>query len=86
MRDHQALLIVLSEYNAATQRHPVFCENPDQAVAIIAEELGELAKVINDTKTTINSDWADCAIYEAAHVAVTAIRAIEQLLDLKVTK
>lgn len=72
----QALKIVRLEYDKAVQKHPEFPAGAG-AVCIIAEELGELAKEINDRHKV--PDWRDRAITEASHVAVTAIRTMEML-------
>jgi NTP pyrophosphatase (non-canonical NTP hydrolase) len=64
--------IVGKEYFKAKDKHPVFPDNSAEALCIIAEELGELAQAINDKESK------DRQIEEAAHVAVTAIRFIEQ--------
>jgi NTP pyrophosphatase (non-canonical NTP hydrolase) len=64
--------IVGKEYFKAKDKHPVFPDNPAEALGIITEELGELAQAINDGESK------DRQIEEAAHVAVTAIRFIEQ--------
>ena len=43
---------ILSEVIEAVQRaedkHPFFAENPQHAVSLAAEELGEMAKAVND--------------------------------------
>ena len=76
--------IVTDEYRYAVQKHPNFvCDITvfySDAVSVIAEELGELAKEINSDATE-NPGWRTDAIVEAAHVAVTAIRTIEMLLE-----
>jgi NTP pyrophosphatase (non-canonical NTP hydrolase) len=64
--------IVGKEYFKAKDKHPMFPDNPAEALSIITEELGELAQAINDGESK------DRQIEEAAHVAVTAIRFIEQ--------
>lgn len=73
----QALKIVRREYDKAVQKHPEFPAG-DSAVCVIAEELGELAKDVNDKAA--NGEWRKRAITEAAHVAVTAIRTIQMLM------
>ena len=57
----------------ARRIHPEFPENPAEALCIISEELGELAQAINDTESK------ERLKEEASHVAVTAIRFIEEL-------
>ena len=66
--------IVGAEYAKAKKKHPIFPRNPAEGLCIINEELGELAEVINDKGAV------ERQIEEAAHVAVTAIRFIEQRL------
>ena len=73
----QALKIVRREYDKAVKKHPEF-QAGAEAVCIIAEEIGELAKEVNDRHKV--PDWRDHAITEAAHVAVTAIRTIQMLM------
>ena len=68
-----AVSFVGEEYAKAKAKHPVFPANPAEGLSIIAEELGELAEAINDMETK------DRLKEEAAHVAVTAIRFIEEL-------
>ena len=74
----QALKIVRREYDKAVKKHPHFARNSTEAVCVIAEELGELAKEVNDKAA--NGEWRKRAITEAAHVAVTAIRTIQMLM------
>lgn len=69
---------IRKEYDAAKKKHPEFAEDPKHGLSIIMEELGELAKEINDSE----SGWKERAITEAAHVAVTAIRMMEKLKEL----
>ena len=68
-----ALEIVALELGKAKGKHPYF---PDGAegLSIITEELGELAAALNDGESK------ERIIEEAAHVAVTAIRFIEEEL------
>ena len=58
----------------AEVKHPVFCKSNEHAVTIITEELGELAQAVLDEESK------ELLIEEAAHVAVTAIRFIEELI------
>ena len=71
------LKIVRDEYRLAVEKHPEFPQG-QAAVSIIAEELGELAKELNDARDAVPGA-AGRAIIEAAHVAVTAIRTIQTL-------
>ena len=66
--------IVGKEYFKAKEKHPEYPSNSAEALCIIAEELGELAQAIND------NEIVERQIEEAAHVAVTAIRFIEELV------
>lgn len=65
--------IIAFEMEKAKAKHPFFPAGPS-GLAIIAEELGELAESINDVEDKYRQ------IEEAAHVAVTATRYIEELL------
>ena len=67
-----ALKYVADEMTKAKAKHPHFPLMGD-GVSIIAEELGELAQAVNDGENKQ-------IITEAAHVAVTAIRFIEEML------
>ena len=80
--------ILLEEYGKARRKHPGFTETVTNAVCLIAEELGELAREINDENSRNRdgitlSGWRKKAQIEAAHVAVTAIRTMIMLEDLK---
>lgn len=69
-----ALEIVALELGRAKAKHPEFPQWNSDRLSIIAEELGELAAAINDEENK------DRQVEEAAHVAVTAIRFIEERL------
>lgn len=69
-----AIEIVARELGRAKAKHPEFPQWNSARLSIIAEELGELAAAIND------GECKDRQIEEAAHVAVTAIRFIEERL------
>ena len=79
------LKILVAEYDAAVMEHPKFAALRTHAVCLIAEELGELAQEINnDLESPPQVElrgWRERAIREAAHVAVTAIRTMEALLE-----
>ena len=64
---------VLDQLEKAKTKHPIFPSNPSEGLSIITEEIGELAEAINDMETK------ERLKEEAAHVAVTAIRFIEEL-------
>ena len=73
----QALKIVRREYDNAVRKHPEFATTDLQAVSIITEEVGELAKELNEACVP---GAHDRAITEAAHVAVSAIRTMQMLM------
>lgn len=61
---------VARELDAARQKHPLWPVSPFQQVAVITEEVGELAQAVND-------DDLSHARQEAAQVAAVAIRFLE---------
>lgn len=73
----EVLPILRREFDAALAKHPEFPGYPEEAVSIILEELGELAKELNDRK----EGWNERALNEAAHVAVTAIRTMTMFTE-----
>ena len=73
-KSNTALEIVALELGKAKGKHPKFAVSPADGVCIINEELGELAAAINDGESR------ERQIEEAAHVAVTAIRFVEEML------
>ena len=90
MLDDEKLLKVLpmlrQEYAKACEKHPEFGNFYTDAVSIITEELGELAKEINEGSFEFVPGWRDRAITEAAHVAVTAIRMMQKLMEEKLAE
>jgi NTP pyrophosphatase (non-canonical NTP hydrolase) len=74
MKEKTALEIVALELGKAKGKHAIFPEGNADGLCIITEELGELAAAIND------GERKERLIEEAAHVAVTAIRFIEERL------
>lgn len=66
--------ILGTQLTNAEMKHPVFCKSKEHAVTIITEELGELAQAILDKESK------ERLLEEASHVAVTAIRFIEELV------
>ena len=64
--------LLLIEIEKAERKHPEYPADPEKALSIITEELGELAQAIND------GEDKQRLIEEAAHVAVTAFRFIEK--------
>lgn len=75
---------VWEAYISAIQKHPMFSDSYGQAVSLITEELGELAREVNDMSSDADT-WAakknflSKAYTEASHVAVTAIRTMTML-------
>lgn len=74
MEEQTALEIVALELGKAKGKHAIFPNGNADGLCIINEELGELAQAIND------GEPKERQIEEAAHVAVTAIRFIEERL------
>ena len=74
MTEKTALEIVALELGKAKGKHLEFPNGNADGLCIITEELGELAQAINDGENKCR------LIEEAAHVAVTAIRFIEERL------
>ena len=74
-KEKTALEIVAIELGKAKGKHPEFPYLYSERLAIIAEELGELAAALNDGEKN------ERIVEEAAHVAVTAIRFIEGCLN-----
>ena len=75
---------VWEAYISATQKHPVFADSYVQAVSLITEELGELAKEVNDMSRDADTwdakkEYLSKAYTEASHVAVTALRTMTML-------
>lgn len=73
-KNNTALEIVALELGKAKAKHPDFPYLYADRLSIIMEELGELAAAIND------EEKKERIVEEAAHVAVTAIRFIENVL------
>lgn len=71
MTRDEALAGLLGALHAAEEKHPVFPVSRESGLALIMEELGELAMAINDNEPE------DELITEALHVAVVAIRFVE---------
>lgn len=62
---------IIKSVQRAKEKHPNFCENNYQAISIATEELGELAKAMNDGN-------ADEVIAEALDVIAVMVRIIER--------
>jgi len=76
------LPILRREYDAAVAKHPTFAMSHAEAVSLIAEELGELARELNDAWDCVPGAQ-ERAFVEAAHVAVAAIRTMQMLRSEK---
>lgn len=62
---------VIKAVEHAKEKHPNFCDNNYQAISIATEELGELAKAMNDGN-------AEEVIAEALDVIAVMVRIIER--------
>ena len=67
--------VLLLEYMRAKTKHPHFPNDPARALAIVTEELLELARAVNDGEPRKR------VREEAAHVAVTAMRFLEEVSE-----
>lgn len=63
---------VLEAYIYAKGKHPHFADNANHAVSIMAEELGEVARAVNDGDM-------DHAKKEAAQLAAVCLRFLKEL-------
>ena len=59
----------------ACEKHPFFAKSPEHAVSLATEELGEMAKAIND------GNWQQAAA-EALDTIAVLVRTLEMLGDL----
>ena len=79
MLDDEKLMDVLPvlrlEYMKAKAKHPHFPNDPARALAVVTEEMLELARALNDGEARSR------VREEAAHVAVTAIRFLEEVSE-----
>lgn len=66
---------ILKAVQHAREKHPFFARNPEHAVSLATEELGEMAKAIND------GDYQKAAA-EALDTIAVLVRSIEMLEDL----
>lgn len=66
---------VIQATKHAEEKHPFFVENPVQAVSVATEELGEMAKAVND------GDWKQ-AKAEALDTIAVLVRFIYMLEEL----
>lgn len=73
--DYGAYSAIMDALDHAKTKHPVFPADRTGGLAIISEEMLELTQAINDGESN------NRCIEEAAHVAVTAIRFIEGILN-----
>lgn len=66
---------IIKAVERAKDKHPFFCENLPHAVCLATEELGELAKAVNDAnRAEIEA--------EALDAIAVLVRIIEKLEDL----
>lgn len=72
-----ALPLLREEFDKALIKHPNFPLNEAEMAAVMMEELGEFAKEVNDALP----GWRERALVEAIHVAVTAIRTMDSLVE-----
>ena len=73
--------LICEELAKAKEKHPIFAENIDRGGMIISEEYAEFTDAVRKLFQGINDrESNDNLIEEAAHVAVTAIRFIEERL------
>ena len=75
--------LVLIELEKAKKKHPVFPAAYSLQCMTIGEEYGELCQAANDFRNCIEGATREHILEEAAHVAVTSIRMIEQLIEQK---
>lgn len=66
---------IIKAVQHAQEKHPFFARNPEHAVSLATEELGEMAKAIND------GDYKK-ATAEALDTIAVLVRSIEMLEDL----
>ena len=71
MKEKEAFELLQVAIRYAKSKHPEFPDDPEGGFAIIAEEMLELCRAINDGESEMRM------IDEALHVAVTAIRFIQ---------
>lgn len=75
IKTEEAFAMVLVELEKAKRKHPKFPKDPAEALAIITEEMLELVRVVNDRESKERQKE------EASHVAVTAMRFLETMMD-----
>ena len=66
---------IIKAVGHAKAKHPFFCDNLPHAVSLATEELGEMAKAIND------GNWQQAAA-EALDTIAVLVRTLEMLEDL----
>lgn len=66
---------IIKAVQHAKEKHPVFCANAYQAISILTEEVGELAKSMND------ADLKQVE-YEALDTIAVLIRIIEEFPEV----
>ena len=75
--------LVLIELEKAKKKHPAFPYAYNSQCSIIGEEYGKVCKAVNDFMSCVEGATRENILLEAAHVAVTSIRMIEQLIEQK---
>lgn len=71
----RALMLIRAEYIKAKKKHPIFADDIQHGMNIVLEEALELLRAVNDGKSV------EDVRQEAAHVAVTAIRFLEEVSE-----
>lgn len=66
---------IIKSVQHAKEKHPVFCANAYQAISILTEEVGELAKAMND------ADLKQVE-YEALDTIAVLVRIIEDFPEV----
>lgn len=74
MKEERVFEYLVDALAYAKSKHPEFPDDPEGGFAIIAEEMLELIRAIND------EEGNERILDEALHVAVTAIRFVEERL------
>lgn len=68
---------VIQAVKHAEDKHPFFVENPQHAVSLATEELGEVAKAVNDG----NLEQAKAEVLDTIAVLVRFIYLLDDLRD-----
>jgi hypothetical protein len=79
-KDAELLLDLEVKLLQAKTKHPTFPGNPKDGISIISEEFLELNEALLNLNRGVNDEKAkEQLIEEAYHVAVTALRFIQQV-------